>query len=155
VFQASLTGQLVLTSFHAGSAAEAVGRLFDLGVEPYLLRSGLLDVLSQRLVRRLCHCAGHGTSVEDHLGINVLHCRIPRGCEQCGQTGYSGRMLLAESLQPRVPELGSALLRRSDSKELQRIAVAAGMQTILMRASAAIEEGHTSPAEVRRVLGVS
>ena len=52
-FQAALTGQLLLTTFHAGSAAEAISRLLDMEIEPYLLRSGLLGVVSQRLVRRL------------------------------------------------------------------------------------------------------
>jgi type II secretory ATPase GspE/PulE/Tfp pilus assembly ATPase PilB-like protein len=155
VFQASLTGQLVLTSFHAGSAAEAVGRLFDLEVEPYLLRSGLLGVLSQRLVRRLCDCSRSGASPDDHPGFAVTRCRMPQGCERCGQTGYAGRLLLAESLNPRLPELGRAILSRTDSGSLEQIALAAGMQTILQRAAAAVEEGRTSPVEVRRVLGPS
>jgi len=153
VFQASLTGQLVLTSFHAGSAAEAVGRLFDLGVEPYLLRSGLLGVLSQRLVRRLCGCARPATSAEDALGLAVTRCRLPHGCERCGQTGYSGRLLLAEALNPRLPELGRAILTRTDSDALEQAAVAAGMQTILQRAVTAVDAEQTSPVEVRRVLG--
>ncbi len=55
--QASLTGQLVLTTFHAGSAASAVSRLLDMGLEPYILRSGIHAVLCQRLVRKLCSCA--------------------------------------------------------------------------------------------------
>ena len=59
--EASLTGQLVLTSFHAGSAAESLGRLLDMGIEPYVLRSGVLAVVFQRLVRKLCTCpAGLG-----------------------------------------------------------------------------------------------
>lgn len=155
VFQASLTGQLVLTSFHAGRAAEAVSRLFDLGVEPYLLRSGLLGVLSQRLVRRLCDCARPGTCPEDRLRLDVAHCQMPQGCERCGQTGYSGRLLLAEALNPRRPELGRAILSRTDSSALEQIAVAAGMRTMLQRATAAVEEGRTSAVEVRRVLGPS
>ena len=53
VFQASLTGHLVLTTFHAGSAAEAVSRLLDMGIEPYQLRSGILAVINQRLLRKL------------------------------------------------------------------------------------------------------
>src|SRR5918997_3318745 len=56
-FQASLTGHLVLSTFHAGSAAGAVGRLADMGIEPYLLRSGILAIVSQRLVRKLFDCA--------------------------------------------------------------------------------------------------
>ena len=57
VFQAALTGHVVLTTFHAGSAAVAISRLIDMGIEPYLLRSGTLAILNQRLVRRLCPCA--------------------------------------------------------------------------------------------------
>ena len=53
-FGASLTGHLVLTTFHAGSASGAVGRLSDMGIEPYVLRSGLFAVVAQRLVRKLC-----------------------------------------------------------------------------------------------------
>ena len=55
--QASLTGHLLLTTFHAGSAAETVGRLLEMGIEPYILQSGLLAVINQRLLRRLCQCA--------------------------------------------------------------------------------------------------
>ena len=61
-FQASLTGHLVLSTFHAGSAAEAVGRLADMGIEPYVLRSGLLAVINQRLARRLCGFAEPATT---------------------------------------------------------------------------------------------
>jgi type II secretory ATPase GspE/PulE/Tfp pilus assembly ATPase PilB-like protein len=153
VFQASLTGQLVLTSFHAGSACEAIGRLFDLDVEPYLLRSGLLGVLSQRLVRRLCDCAQPGTQPEDTLGLAVAGFRIPVGCGKCGQSGYQGRLLLAEYLKIRDPEIARAVHIRRDAHELEQSAVAAGLTTIMRRALAAVEAGRTSPAEVRRVLG--
>jgi len=57
VFQAALTGHLVISTFHAGSAAGAISRLLDMGIEPYLLTSGLRAVLHQRLLRRLCECA--------------------------------------------------------------------------------------------------
>src|SRR5207302_1999197 len=56
VFQAALTGHLVLSTFHAGSATGAVARLLDMGIEPYLLTSGLRAVMHQRLLRRLCEC---------------------------------------------------------------------------------------------------
>ena len=55
--QAALTGHLILTTFHAGSACEVIGRLLDMGIEPYVLRSGLRAVVAQRLVRRLCSCS--------------------------------------------------------------------------------------------------
>src|SRR5690606_35638604 len=65
VFQASLTGHLVITTFHAGSAAEAISRLLDMQLEPYQLRSGLLAVLNQRLIRSLCECATWSDRPED------------------------------------------------------------------------------------------
>lgn len=155
VFQASLTGQLVLTSFHAGSACEAISRLFDLDVEPYLVRSGLLGVLSQRLVRRLCHCAQPGSLPEDALALPVTEFRMPAGCEGCRQSGYRGRLLLAELLSTSNPALANAIHVRQDARELQRQAVAAGLTTILQRATSAVQGGLTSPAEVRRVLGAA
>jgi type II secretory ATPase GspE/PulE/Tfp pilus assembly ATPase PilB-like protein len=93
-FQAALTGHLLLTTFHAGDAAEAVGRLCELGMEPFVLRSGISCVLSQRLVRKLCDCANN---IEEPLrlmlGREEYHLkthRIPQGCEECGGTGYWG-----------------------------------------------------------------
>jgi general secretion pathway protein E len=93
--QASLTGQLVLSSFHAGSAAAAVRRLLDMGLEPYALRSGLLAILFQRLVRRLCDCSQPAVGEEALLGLPVRHARLPVGCANCGGTGYQGRTVLA------------------------------------------------------------
>ncbi len=60
--QASLTGHLLLSTFHAGSAVETLGRLLDMGIEPYVVRSGLLAVLCQRLLRRLCSVPGRSTT---------------------------------------------------------------------------------------------
>ena len=88
VFQASLSGHLVVTTFHAGSATEAVSRLSDMGIEPYLLRSGLLALLSQRLLRRLCACAEISRAEADRMGLDVEHWTVPVGCVECGQTGY-------------------------------------------------------------------
>ena len=70
-FQASLTGHLLLSTFHAGSAAETVGRLLDMGIEPYVLRSGLLAILNQRLLRRLCSCAEPTDDPDARLGLAV------------------------------------------------------------------------------------
>ena len=154
-FQASLTGHLLLSTFHAGSAAEAVSRLSDMGIEPYLLRSGVLAILSQRLVRRLCPCSRAEDDPAARLGLDVARLRLPAGCPACGGTGYRGRLVLAEMLTPQRNELGQAILSRSDSSTLERLAVKAGMVTRWQRACQAIEAGLTSPAEVRRVLGFS
>ncbi len=154
-FQASLTGHLLLSTFHAGSAAEAISRLSDMGIEPYLLRSGLLAILSQRLVRRLCECSRVSDDPDARLGLPVEQVRVPVGCNGCAQTGYRGRTVLVEMLRSQRTELGRAILSRSDAAALERLAIEAGMVTRWDRAYEALREGVTSPAEVRRVLGFS
>jgi general secretion pathway protein E len=152
-FQASLTGHLVLSTFHAGSAAGAISRLPDMGIAPYLLRSGVLAILSQRLVRRLCSCSEASDHVEGFLGLPVTQARRAVGCALCRGGGYQGRMLLAEMFTAERSELGRAILSRSDAARLESLAVEAGMVTRWQRAYEAVEAGLTSPAEVRRVLG--
>ncbi len=163
VFQASLTGHLVVTTFHAGSAASGVARLIDLGIEPYLVRSGARAMLHQRLVRRLCDCTQSAVAAscqlaaspsrDPYLGLPIQSARMAVGCPTCSQTGYRGRLVLAEQLPPLEGDLGHAVLARSDAHELARLAVAAGMITIFQRACHAAEAGLTDPAEIRRVLG--
>jgi general secretion pathway protein E len=178
-FQASLTGHLVLSTLHAGSAASGLSRLIDMGIEPYLLRSGLRGMLNQRLVRRLCECAsdsplagtkpgpgavhsnvGAGSqgagflpAETAFLGLPIKSARFAAGCPACSHTGYRGRMVLAEALPPLSEELGQAVLARRDAVELHRLAIAAGMTSVFQRACAAVEMGQTDAAEIRRVLG--
>jgi len=164
-FQASLTGHLVLTTFHAGSAASGLARLIDLGIEPYLVRSGVRALLHQRLVRRLCACASDATAGtagqassgtpawDPFLGLPIKAARIATGCPNCSQTGYRGRLVLAELLPPLEGDLGRAVLARTDALGLHRLATAAGMIALFQRACQAAEAGQTDPAEIRRVLG--
>ena len=153
VFQAALTGHLVLTTFHAGSAAAAISRLSDMAIEPYLLRSGILGILSQRLVRRLCRCSAPSNDETDRLGFGVEQVWLRRGCSDCDQIGYSGRTVLAELLLAQPGDLGRAILARSDVLQLEELAVQGGMVSLMTRAVEALECGATSPAEVRRVFG--
>jgi general secretion pathway protein E len=152
--QAALTGHLILTTFHAGSACEVIGRFLDMGIEPYAVRSGLRAVVAQRLVRRLCDCARPTSRPEDLLGLPVRHARVPLGCEACRETGYLGRIVIAEMLLPEPDQIGRAIIDRVDVRRLERIAVEVGMIHRWERACAAVEAGLTSPAEVRRILGV-
>lgn len=137
VFQASLTGQLVLSTFHAGSAAESLSRLSDMEIEPYLLRSGLRGILAQRLIRRCCGCPPAERET----------------CPNCRGTGYSGRLLLCELLEPELSGLGRAILNRDDADQIQRLAMESGMISLKQRARQALEQGLTTPEEVARVLG--
>ncbi len=151
--QAGLTGQLVLSAFHAGSAAETLGRLLDMGIEPYILRSGLLGVLSLRLLRKLCDCAPWSEDPDDRLGLPVASTRMPAGCKRCGRTGYRGRALLAELLLPDPAPVGRAILTRAEAEEIERRAVESGMVTRWQRAAELIDAGVTGAAEVRRAMG--
>jgi len=152
-FQASLTGHLVLTSFHAGSSAEAISRLSDMGIEPYVLRSGLRAILMQRLVRRLCNCAV--ASDTDDMAGDLADGRQPRGCPECRQTGYRGRMLIAEFVNPAEAHLRQAILNQSDASEIEARLVKAGVCMMHERAELAMQAGLTSADEVRRALGIS
>jgi type II secretory ATPase GspE/PulE/Tfp pilus assembly ATPase PilB-like protein len=151
--QASLTGHLMLTTFHAGSAAETVSRLLDMGIEPYILRSGLLAVVNQRLLRQLCDCARESNDVEDRLGLSAERVRRAVGCEACRGTGFQGRFLIAELVVLMRTDLGRAVLSQADTAELEKLALQAGMVSRWTRACQAVDAGRTSPAEVRRVLG--
>jgi general secretion pathway protein E len=154
-FQASLSGHLLLSTFHAGSAGETVGRLSDMGIEPYVLRSGLLAIVNQRLLRRLCTCAAPTDDPDAKLGLAVERVMAPRGCEQCGGTGYRGRFLLVEMLMLSRSEQARTILAHSETAAIERLAVESGMIGRWQRACRAVNEGLTSPAEVRRVLGFS
>ncbi len=101
--QASLTGHLVLSTLHTNTAVGAITRLVDMGIEPFLLSSGLSAVMAQRLVRLLCpHCRVQAPATpaeRRQLGLDAaadvaLH--HPRGCERCNQTGYRGRTAIYE-----------------------------------------------------------
>ncbi len=140
-------------SASATSAAGAVSRLAEMGIEPYVLRSGLRAVLHQRLLRRLCSCRRLAAEPTEHLGLPVATSWVAVGCSACQGTGYSGRLVLAEWLRTEATELGRAILSRDDAASLARLARAAGLMPVAQQAVAAVEAGHTSALEVRRILG--
>jgi len=152
-FQAALTGHLVFSTFHAGSSAGAISRLSDMGIEPYVLRSGVIAILSQRLVRRLCSCAKASDEPETKCGLPVANDYVAVGCKDCGGTGYRGRLVLAELLVPGGGDFGRAVLSRSSKGELEQLAVDSGMVTLWKRGCNAVESGATSASELRRIFG--
>jgi general secretion pathway protein E len=127
----------------------------EMGLEPYQVRSGLVAVLNQRLFRRLCKCAAASTQEAQKLGLDVEQVWLPVGCDQCRGTGYSGRFLIAEFLIPELHAVGRAILERDDAIEIERKAITGGMKTRWAEARDSVAAGHTSPAEIRRVLGFS
>ena len=156
-FQAALTGHLLLTTFHAGGAVEAIGRLCELGIEPFVLRSAISSVLSQRLVRKLCECAEIvDVPLRFSLGqaeYDIKTHRIPKGCSSCGGTGYRGRIPLIEALPLENDDVMRSLLDRNDTAALRETAVRNGMVPLAERAISLVVSGDTSPLEIRRVFG--
>jgi len=155
VFQAALTGHLVLTTFHAASAAGAVSRLSDMGIEPYVLRSGLRGVMSQRLLRRLCECGAMVRVMDTGHAWQIEQSREPVGCERCQQRGYSGRIVAGEWLPLESTAVSRGILLKADAQQIEQQAVDAGMRTLRDRVRLEIQQGHTSLTEAQRILGWS
>jgi len=153
-FQAALTGQLVLTTFHAPDAATAVSRLTDMGIPDYVLRGAINGVVGQQLVRRLCECAEPCSTGAGNLGLPVETWHAPRGCADCQQTGYHGRQIVAELLDFGSSEISTLVQPGTDAKQLRTAARDLGMKTLFEQAVELVATGVTSPTEVVRVFGV-
>lgn len=158
---AALTGHLVLTTLHTETAAAAVPRLLDLGVEGYLLRSTLRAVIGQRLVRQLCdHCKrpkvlSDGDLAEDarlaELGFRADETLYEAcGCERCASTGYRGRLGVFEILEL-TSELRDLIGERTDGSKIDAAAIRDGMTTMVDDGLVKCRAGLTSPAELLRV----
>ncbi len=153
VLQASLTGHLVLTTFHAGSGAEAIGRLCDMGIEPYLLRSGLIAILCQRLIRKLCNCSQPAQADPNSSTHTPPNRRVAVGCDTCHGTGYLGRNVIAEWFDPAEPDIANGILEQQDSRSLHATALATGHVDLAAAARDAVNDGWTTREEIVRVLG--
>jgi general secretion pathway protein E len=157
VFQAALTGHLIVSTFHAGSAVEAIARLYEMGIERYLIRSGLQALLNQRLIRKLCSCATWTESADAllELPLETLQVKQSGKCPACLHVGYAGRMLLVEMLARHNGTLPAHLFEHAETQDMQQVAEEIGMITLFQAALQAVKQGLTSPVEVRRVLGFS
>jgi general secretion pathway protein E len=156
---AALTGHLVLSTLHTNSAAGAITRLIDMGIEPFLLTSTLRAVVGQRLVRTLCpHCKKPRQATAEEkaalqpLPVVTLH--HAAGCAACGHTGYLGRIGLFE-LMPMSDELRTLTLARAGADDLDRAAKAAGMQPLWEDGLGKVRQGLTTLEEVRRVVDLA
>jgi general secretion pathway protein E len=161
---AALTGHLVLTTLHTETAAAAVPRLLDLGVEGFLLKSTLRAVIGQRLVRVLCdRCKSTRTLAAGDLAADPRYAALglttgatvcePAGCERCGGTGYRGRNGVFEVLEM-VEDVRKLIGAHTDAGVIDQAAIRAGMTTMIDDAVAKSRLGVTSVAEVLRVTTV-
>ncbi len=157
--QAALTGHLVLSTLHTNSAAATITRLRDMGLEDYLLTAVLRGVLAQRLVRRLCPvCRREAAAPAELVARLDLARRTPHrpvtlwhavGCPHCRDTGYRGRLAIAEFLHPDA-EIERLVFARADQTEIERAAVAGGMATMFDAGIDAAVAGVTTIEEVMR-----
>ncbi|MBK7972344.1 MAG: type II/IV secretion system protein [Deltaproteobacteria bacterium] len=157
--QAGLSGHLLFTSVHANSASAVFSRLINLGVEPFLLASATVGVLSQRLVRRLCPaCVTETKPTEQEMrSLERTGLAIPSGpyymgagCEQCLGKGYVGRLGLFELVTMTEP-LREALVAKATATNIELIAREQGMHTLLEDGISKCQRQITSLGEVMRV----
>src|SRR3989454_3044479 len=156
--QAGLTGHLVLSTIHCGVSAGAFTRLINMEIEPFMLASSILGVMGLRLVRRNCpHCAQPYEPPPTQLKVMpeslVPEARFQRGagCEQCNQTGYSGRLPVSELLVVGEP-FREAVLRKMPTSALEEIATQQGMRTLWQNGLQRAISGQTTLEEIIRVL---
>ncbi len=157
--QSALTGHLVFSTLHTNDSASAVTRLIDMGIEPFLVTSSVLAILAQRLVRVICsNCkeeydpdeeslSNIGLTTEDLQGRKLYR---GKGCQECLNTGYSGRtgifeiMLIDDNIQ-------NLILKTSDSNAIKHRAVEQGMITLRQNGAQKVLAGITTIEEVFRV----
>ena len=156
--ESALTGHLVLTTLHTNDAPLAVARLVEMGIEPYLVASGVECIVAQRLARRLCDCkesrnlpsgtlADNGFDMEGEAEVQEAV-----GCVRCANTGFKGRVGLYEVMTV-TDALRRMILGDGSSDDLRSLAREEGMRTLREDGLEKVLQGVTSVAEVLRVLG--
>jgi type IV pilus assembly protein PilB len=160
--EAALTGHLVLSTLHTNDAPQALTRLNEMGVEPFLTGAAVSAVLAQRLARKLCtHCCELYTpSVDELLNARVtpevaaatdgMAFYRKRGCPRCGQTGYKGRIGIYQLLEM-SETVESLAVQKASREEIERAAIGEGMRTLWDDGLAKVASGLTSIEELARV----
>ena len=161
--QAALTGHLVFSTLHTNDAPGAITRLIDMGVKPFLVASAVQAIMAQRLIRVLCPKCKQpdkepdpywlricGITKED-IGDRVLF--KPRGCENCTNTGFRGRVGIFELMQLNS-EIRNLAFERAPTNKIRKAALAGGMKSLLMDGKIKILNGVTTAEEIVKVAQV-
>jgi type IV pilus assembly protein PilB len=156
--KAALTGHLVLSTLHTNDAAQTINRLINMGVEPFLVANSVNCIIAQRLARKLCvKCRKEipppAEALRD-LGIKMEEIGTfpvyeARGCDECGNTGFKGRVALYE-VMPIGEELKELILAGAPATAMKREAIRLGMDTLRMAGLNKLREGITTINEVIR-----
>lgn len=160
--QAALTGHLVFSTLHTNDAVSTIIRLEDLGLEPFLIASTMLGALAQRLVRRNCpHCSEPYAVDAAGLrklgfpvaaGRDTVELKRGKGCLQCRNTGYLGRLGIFEVF-PMSEQLKKLIAAKANDSELRQVAIREGMTTLREDAWRKVQAGLTTVEEALRVTG--
>jgi type IV pilus assembly protein PilB len=154
--KAALTGHLVLSTLHTNDAPSAIGRLIDMGVEPFLVSSSVNLILAQRLVRRTCPSCRRPVKLNEEI-VRELQLDPEdadhegfadgKGCVDCSNTGYRGRQGVYE-VMPMSPRVRDLVLERAPASEIKRAAIEEGMLTLRRDALEKLKRGLTTPEEI-------
>jgi len=158
--KAALTGHMVLSTLHTNDAPSTINRLLNMGIEPFLVASSVNAIVAQRLARRVCgECreqdtetlrealVAAGLSEDEAKGTKPMR---GRGCNNCSNTGYRGRVALYEVMRV-GEELKEFILNGASATEIKREAIRLGMLTLRRSALNKFKEGVTTLSEVHRV----
>lgn len=155
--RASLTGHLVLSTLHTNSAIAALTRLIDMGVEPFLISSSLTGVVAQRLVRRVCRdCVETIEPTErekeifKHANMQIDMVQRGRGCGNCNNTGYRGRIAIHEVL-PINDEIRRFIMTSASASKIREYVKNEGILFLLDDGLTKVQQGLTTTEEVLRV----
>lgn len=157
--QAALTGHLVLSTLHTNDAPSAFTRLMELGLPPYLIRSSVIGVMAQRLVRTLCPHCKEQKSVSDEDWKQLTSPWLvkkpkfvygAKGCLECRSTGYMGRMGIYEVL-PMSATIEAFITDQTDLQKLRQAAMKEGMHSLRLSGAHKVAAGLTTVEEIARV----
>jgi type IV pilus assembly protein PilB len=150
--EAALTGHQVLSTMHCNDAPGAVARLDDMSIAPFLISSSVILACAQRLMRRICsHCkeqVNYPAKMFTDLGMPAdffegAPLYRGRGCDRCGNTGYAGRLAIVEAMTV-TDEIRKAIIARSSSMDIGKIAISQGMKTLRLVALDKVRDGMTT-----------
>ncbi len=155
--EAALTGHQVLSTMHCNDAPGAIARLDDMGIAPFLISSSVILACAQRLMRRICsRCkepVTYPAKMFQDLGIDPgmfggVTLYRGHGCERCKNSGYTGRLAIIEAMTI-TDEIRKLVIARANTRELGKIAMGQGMQTLRM---AALERARDGSSTLEQVL---
>ena len=153
--RAAITGHLVFSTIHTNDAVSSINRLIDMGLEPYMVSTALVGVVSQRLVRRVCTNCREAIDPDEYdiqtlrldPGQKIYH---GKGCSECNEKGYKGRIAIHE-IVVMTKKMKALLEKRASEEDMRQLAVTEGTQMLKESARALVLEGITTVDELNRV----